>query len=195
MKVDMKNGKTGGLSGPLSSRFLGRETSKDFIKLFLEGFCFFQRHRKPSLHELAAHLFRHGKGLFLEVGAFFRQQNNIDPFIQLAARTSNIAQTFQGLKNGREGSRIKIKPGSQVFYGYFSLLSENHHGNVLRIGQANLFQIRVVGCYNLTRTGVERETKLTIEQQPLVLVIFHGTSPLAESEVPEGDDSILTDSR
>lgn len=30
----------------------------------------------------------------------------------------------------------------------------------------------MVGCYNLTRTGVERETKLTIEQQPLVLVIF-----------------------
>ena len=116
-----------------------------------------------------------------------RQRQVHFPLIVTGATAIHQAELFETLEQGRQGSGVEQQAVAQGLHRRLLRrarmpLPEHQHDQVLRVGQADLFEQRPIAADHRARGGVQLETQLVVEQQRFFDAIRPGDfSPGAHS--------------
>ncbi|MCY1184132.1 hypothetical protein D9M73_248010 [compost metagenome] len=108
---------------------------------------------------------RHLFGLLLQGAACVGQLYHHYPFIFAAAVALQQAFAFQALEQRGQRARVGQQVLADFAHGQAVTLPEHEHGKVLRVGQAQRLQQRLVDLGHQQRGGVQGETDLVVQQQ------------------------------
>ena len=99
-----------------------------------------------------------------------REENSHHTLIALVAQPVDQAGALKAFQQRRQRARIEQQPVRQSFDRLLSVLLQDQHGEVLRLGQANLGERAAIGTDDVIAGAVEREAQLFIEQQRRVVI-------------------------
>ena len=137
------------------------------------------------------HLRWNAQRLLAQSGALFGDGHFHPAFVGAAAATRDEALRLHLLQKRRERAGVKVQLGAQLAYRDGLLLPENHHRQVLRVGQAQQVEQGGVAAHHFLRGGIEGKAQLVSQLEPLFgaqgEIVDHcfghiGTSYWAESD-------------
>ena len=99
------------------------------------------------------------------------------PFIGFRASAGQKILALQFLQQRCQGAGIQIQQPSQFLRSQGVLLPQHHHGDILGVGQSDLFQMGGIELDGLPGAGIQRKAQLAAQLQAIILFFIHdGTS-------------------
>src|SRR5829696_7698424 len=137
----------------------------------------------PELVELAGvepdradHLLGDGEGLVAKGAAVLGQRDGDRALVLDPAVPCHQAGGGEPLQQGRQGAAVQRQARTELADGLVVGLPEQHHDEVLRIGQAEGVEHRPVARRHGPGSGVQREAQLVVERHTRCRQSGHGQS-------------------
>lgn len=146
----------------------------DCLLLFAEAVQYFIQQRIEFFKILLWHVyalgdvFRDFHGVILQLAAFVGNCDDQAALVLFGAVAGQKALGFQFFQDRCQCSGIQVQVFSEFFDGQGFMFPEDHHGDVLGIGQVQLVQKRFITADDLLGACVERETELVPQAQAVV---------------------------
>ena len=121
----------------------------------------------------SCHRARDGQCLFPERHPLLRHRHEQHALILRRAAARQQALGLERLQHGREGAGIQVELLAERLDGDLLHLPDDHHRDILRVGQAERLKVRTVLLDDLPRAGVEREADLAAQEQRCIVLFRH----------------------
>jgi hypothetical protein len=108
------------------------------------------------------------------------------PFVGRVALVHQMARRFEAFDRGRYGAGFQVEAGGDAADGLVVILPQHAQHQVLRIGQAELIQPRLVGPAHGHKGAVERKGQLPIQRQGGICVLPPSPAPMIIAEWERG---------
>jgi hypothetical protein len=108
----------------------------------------------------------HGECLRPELAARSGELQQHATLVGGVAQALDQAAGFEPLEQGREGARIELQPVAELRDGDAIPFPQHQHHQVLRVGEPQRVQQRLVGLGHGQRCRIQREAQLVVQGQP-----------------------------
>ena len=112
---------------------------------------------------------RHVAGLAAQRAAGLGEVDVHAPFVRGGARARHQAGGLQPLQQRRERAGVEVEPLAEFAHRRAVLLPEHQHREVLRVGQAERLEQRLVQPRHRERGRMQREAELVVQVEPVAV--------------------------